>query len=146
MNRTRAEKFRLAKGLGYELVSYVSSRCSFLTEHPIGENCMIQEDNTIQPFVRIGNNVILWSGNHVGHDSVIEDHCFVTSHVVISGRVTVGAYSFIGVNATLRNGISIAPRTLIGGGAVIMESTIEGGVYVPPRVILVNKSSDDVDL
>src|SRR5690348_9223295 len=30
MNKLRAEKYYQAKQLGYELVSYVSSRCSFL--------------------------------------------------------------------------------------------------------------------
>jgi len=33
--------------------------------------------------VTIGNNVTLWSGNHIGHDAMIDDHGFITSHVVI---------------------------------------------------------------
>ena len=73
------------------------------------------EDNTIQPFARIGDDVILWSGNHIGHHSTIGDHCFITSHVVVSGNVHVGERSFIGVNATLRNSITIAPGTLSAG-------------------------------
>ena len=31
MNRVRAAKYQQMKALGYELVSYVSSRCTFLT-------------------------------------------------------------------------------------------------------------------
>jgi UDP-3-O-[3-hydroxymyristoyl] glucosamine N-acyltransferase len=104
------------------------------------------EDNTIQPFVRIGNNVTLWSGNHIGHDSTIGDHCFLASQIVVSGRVTVGPFSFIGVNATLRNAITIAPMTLIGAGAVIMADTVEGGVYLAPRATLVEKRSDQIKL
>ena len=53
--------------------------------HEIGENCFIFEDNTIQPFVKIGDDVVLWSGNHIGHHAEIGDHCFISSHVVISG-------------------------------------------------------------
>jgi sugar O-acyltransferase (sialic acid O-acetyltransferase NeuD family) len=146
MNQARAAKYEQALGLGYRLVSYVSSRCTFLTDQPIGDNCFILEDNTIQPMARIGNDVTLWSGNHIGHDSVIEDHCFIASHVVISGYVRVRSYCFIGVNVTLRNSITIAPRTLIGGGAVIMGDTVEGGVYVPPRAVLLDKRSHEVDL
>src|SRR5437870_11695859 len=52
MNKLRAEKYDQVKRCGYELVSYVSSRCSFLTDRPIGDNCFILEDNTIQPFVK----------------------------------------------------------------------------------------------
>ena len=146
MNRDRAAKYQRARELGYTLVSYVSSRCSFLTDEPVGDNCFILEDNTIQPFVKIGSNITMWSGNHIGHDSVIEDHCFITSHVVVSGHVRVGAYSFIGVNATLRNSIALAPQTLVGAGAVIMKDTVPKGVYLPPRAELFSKSSDDVQL
>ena len=145
MNALRAEKFQAAKDLGYHLPSYVSPRCSFLTDAPVGENCFILEDNTVQPFVSIGDDVTLWSGNHIGHDSVIADHCFISSHVVVSGHVRVGPYCFIGVNATLRNSITIAPRTLIGAGAVIMEDTLEGGVYLSRPAQRFAKQSHQID-
>ena len=146
MNHVRAEKYRAAKACGYELVSYVSGRCSLLTETPIGDNCFILEDSTIQPFVRIGNDVVLWSGNCIGHDSVIEDHCFISSHVVVSGYVHIAQYCFLGVNATLRNGITVAAETLVGAGAVIMQDTVEKGVYVPPRSKLLERQSDEIRL
>jgi sugar O-acyltransferase (sialic acid O-acetyltransferase NeuD family) len=146
MNTLRARKYSEAKAFGYQLVSYISSRCSFLTDNPVGENCFILEDNTIQPFVRIGNNVTLWSGNHIGHDSVIRDHVFIASHIVVSGHVDVGECSFIGVNATLRNSIKVAPRTLIGAGAVIMKDTVADGVYLPQRAVLSDKKSNEIDL
>ena len=146
MNEVRAEKYHRAKEKGYELVSYVSKRCTFLSEYPVGDNCFILEDNTIQPFVKIGNNVTLWSGNHIGHDSIIEDHCFVSSHVVVSGRVHIKPYCFLGVNATLRNGITLAPHTLIGAGAVIMKDTVEKGVYIPRATDVFIKKSDEIQL
>jgi sugar O-acyltransferase (sialic acid O-acetyltransferase NeuD family) len=146
MNKLREEKYGQAKQAGYELVSYVSSRCSFLTDHPVGDNCFILEDNTIQPFVRIGNDVTLWSGNHIGHDAIIEDHCFLASHIVVSGYVRIGNNCFIGVNATLRNSITISKETLIGAGAIIMSDTVEQGVYVPERARLSSKKSSEIEL
>lgn len=146
MNKLRAEKFHQAREVGYELVSYVSSNCSFLTNQPVGENCFILEDNTIQPFVKIGHNVTLWSGNHVGHDSVIEDHCFISSHVVISGHVHIQPYCFLGVNATLRNGITIASETLIGPGAIILQDTEPKGVYLPQRAKKSPQQSNEIEL
>ena len=146
MNAVRAEKYASMKAAGYRLVSYVSSRCSYLSQTPPGDNCFILEDNTVQPFVTIGNNVTLWSGNHIGHDVTIEDHCFITSHVVVSGWVRIGMRSFIGVNATLRNSITIAPETLIGAGAIIMKNTKPKEVYMPERAKLFSKSSDEIEL
>ena len=146
MNKVRASKYHEAKELGYELVSYISSKCTLLTNEPIGDNCFILEDNTIQPFVKIGNDVTLWSGNHIGHESIIEDHCFIASHIVVSGHVHIHPYCFIGVNATLRDSITIAPETLIGAGAIIMKDTVEKGVYVPPKTVLLGKKSDEIGL
>jgi sugar O-acyltransferase (sialic acid O-acetyltransferase NeuD family) len=145
VNRLRAAKYAEAMSLGYELVSYVSSRCTWLTDPP-GANCFILEDNTVQPFVRIGNNVTLWSGNHIGHDSTIHDHCFISSHVVVSGHCTIEEGCFIGVNATLRNGITIAEHTVIGAGALIMKSTRARSVHVGQRAERLSTSSDDVTL
>jgi sugar O-acyltransferase (sialic acid O-acetyltransferase NeuD family) len=146
MNRFRAAKYEETKAKGYALASYVSSRCSYLAEAPPGDNAFILEDNTVQPFVKIGANVTLWSGNHIGHDSTIDDHCFVSSHVVVSGHVRVGSYCFLGVNATLRNGIVVAPETLVGAGAVLMKDTQAKEVYLPRRSELFPKKSDQVDL
>ncbi len=146
MNRVRAEKYDRAKALGYQLATYVSSRCSWLTDHPAGDNCLILEDNTVQPFVTIGNDVTLWSGNHIGHDSTIEDHVFLASHIVVSGHCHIESFCFLGVNATLRNSIRIATGTLIGAGAVIMKSTKEKGVYLPARAELFSKTSDEIEL
>ena len=146
MNGSRAEVCNRLKQKGYRLTSYISTRCTFLTDYPVGENCFILEDNTIQPFVKIGNNVVLWSGNHIGHDVVIEDHCFITSHVVISGNTTVGANSFIGVTATIRNGIVIGERSLIVAGATILKSTEPDSVYAGERAKRLPKKSSEVKL
>jgi sugar O-acyltransferase (sialic acid O-acetyltransferase NeuD family) len=146
MNHVRADKYQHARDLGYTLVSYVSSRCTWLTDQPAGDNCFILEDNTVQPFARIGSNVTLWSGNHIGHDAVIGDHCFISSHVVVSGHVRVEPYCFIGVNATLRNSITIGSETLIGAGAVVMKDTAPKSVYVPARTEVFPKTSDKVPL
>lgn len=129
LNRVRASAFAKMKERGYRLVSYVSSRAFVWHNAKIGENCFILEDNTIQPFVTIGDNVTLWSGNHIGHRAVIEDHCFIASHVVISGFVTVGRYTFIGVNATVGNGVKIAEDNFISMAAAVTQSTEANLIY-----------------
>lgn len=130
LNQIRKEKYLAAKTLGYRLASYVSSSATVLNEGRIGENCFILENNTLQPFVTIGNNVTLWSGNHIGHHSTIHDHCFVASHVVVSGGVDIGEACFIGVNATLRDHIKIGERCVIGAGGLIMADTESESLYI----------------
>jgi len=141
LNRVRTRLYKEAKRKGYSVVSYVSSKAFVWRNVEIGENCFIFEDNTVQPFVKIGNNVIFWSGNHIGHHSVIKDHCFISSHVVVSGFCEVGEYCFLGVNATIVNNVKIAKNCLIGAGATILRDTEEGKVYVGNPAKPLEKSS-----
>ena len=146
MNKLRAQKYDEAKAKGYELVSYISSKCTYLSQHKCGDNCFIFEDNTIQPFVKIGNNVTLWSGNHIGHHSTIEDHNFISSHVVISGHCHINSYCFLGVNSTLHNNVTIGRETLLAAGSIISKGTDEKDVWMPARSIKYHKKSDEINL
>jgi sugar O-acyltransferase (sialic acid O-acetyltransferase NeuD family) len=132
MGESRTKKYSEAKSKGYSLISYVSSKATVFPGARIGDNCFILEDNTIQPFTSIGNNVVLWSGNHIGHHGEICDNVFFTSHVVMSGHVRIGEFSFLGVNATIRDGITLASHTLVGMGAIISKNTEQYGVYTAP--------------
>jgi sugar O-acyltransferase (sialic acid O-acetyltransferase NeuD family) len=130
MNRNREKVYHEAKAKGYRFISYISSHATILDRSVVGENCFILEDNTIQPFTTIGNNVVLWSGNHIGHHGQIKDHVFFTSHVVLSGHCIIDSYSFFGVNSTIRDFTHIAHGTLVGMAASITKDTEEWGIYI----------------
>jgi hypothetical protein len=97
-----------------------------------GEHCFIFENNVVQPFVTIGDNVVLWSGNHIGHHSVIEDNVFVSSHVVISGYCTIGSGSFLGVNAALANNIALG-RGQLGWARLCDLERYRSWTAIPPN-------------
>lgn len=145
MNRLREHIYNAGKDKGYDFISYISSKAT-VCDNEIGENCFILEDNTIQPFTKIGNNVILWSGNHIGHHGVIKDHVFFTSHVVMSGHCLIESHCFFGVNATLRDYSIIAQGTLLAMGACLTTKETEAwGVYVGnPAKKLENKISHEI--
>lgn len=129
LNRIRTRLYLDMKRRGYQLASYVSSRAFVWRNAQIGENCFIFEHNTVQAFVKVGNNVVLWSGNHIGHNTVIRDNCFISSHVVISGFCDIGENCFLGVNSAIINNITIGKDCFIGAGALIQKDAPEGAVY-----------------
>lgn len=142
LNRVRERLFRMAKEKGYSLPSYVSSRAFVWRNVTIGENCMVFENNVLQHNVIVGNNVILWSGNHIGHQSRIKDNVYIASHVVISGFCEIGEYSFLGVNSALNDNVRIANDCIIGSGAVVTKNTEPGKIYVGnPAKVLPKRSS-----
>lgn len=129
-NKIREQRFREAKEKGYRCATYISPLATYYGT-PVGDNCFILENNVIQPFVTIGNNVTLWSGNHIGHHSTIKDHCFISSHVVVSGVCCIEENCFLGVNATLRDNITIGKFSVIGSGAIVMKNCEERTLVQP---------------
>lgn len=147
VNKTRAEKYYQAKAKGYELISYVSSKALTWPGMIVGENCFIGEGSICTPFPlpKIGNDVVIMAGVFIGHDSVIQEHCFVASRAVILGGVTVEPYCCIGANATIVGGVTVTRECVIGAGAVIHESTREKGVYRVDPPSLLPLSSDKLE-
>jgi sugar O-acyltransferase (sialic acid O-acetyltransferase NeuD family) len=133
LNSLRESKFKQCQNAGYELVSYISSKATIFPDLKLGSNCFILENQNIQPRVTIEDNVMLWSGNHVGHGSTIKEHAYLASHVVISGHVEIGRRCFIGVNATIRDFLMIGDDTFIGMGAIVTRNLAEGSVVLPSK-------------
>lgn len=131
LNRARRRLFDIIKVKGYKCASYISSKAFVWHNVEIGENTFIFENNTVQYLVKIGNNVVLWSGNHIGHRTIIEDDCWLTSHNVISGFCRIGKSSFLGVNTTLGDNVVLGEDTVFGAASVTVKSLPDKGcVYV----------------
>ncbi|WP_299690709.1 acetyltransferase [uncultured Tateyamaria sp.] len=128
LNRFRRARYLEGKARGYEFLSFVHPAAHVYTEE-IGENCLILEQNVIQPFARIGNNVVIWSNNHIGHHSVIGDHCFITSQVGIAGGCHVGEGCFFGGQSGVIDNRTVAAGSIIGAGATVLTD-IGAGDFV----------------
>jgi len=133
LNLIREQKYFEAKAKGYELVSYVCSKSVFWKDIAIGDNCLILENQTIQPTVKIGNNVMIWSGNHLGHGCVIKDHTYLSSHICISGHTVIGERCFVGVNSTFKDFISVGDRVFIAMGALVAKDVASDSVILGPK-------------
>lgn len=128
MNHLRAEKYDDARRRGYKLISYVSSRATIFPDFQCGDNCFILEDSTIQPFARIGSDVVIWAQSHIGHHAVVKDHVFIAG-AIIAGSCVIESFSFLGGNAVIRDGVVVARETLVGMKTYIARDTKEFEVY-----------------
>lgn len=145
LNKFREKIYNKGKDKGFSFITYISPDAKVYTKN-IGENCFILENNVIQPYVKIGNNCILWSGNHIGHHSIVEDSVFITSHVVISGNCLIKKYSYLGVNSTIKDSITINESTIIGMSSCIIKNTISYNIYtgIPGKIF--KECNDNISL
>ena len=126
LNRLRKQFYIEAKSKGYKLANYLSSKAFIWNNVELGDNVFIFENNTIQPFVKMGSNNVFWSGNHVGHHSIIGSHNFISSQVVISGFCNIGNSNFMGVNSTMGNNLSLGNDCVVGSFVHIVKDIPDG--------------------
>lgn len=139
MNALRARKFAEAKAKGYRLESYVASNIFRVASIEVGENCFILDNQSISLDVQIGNNVVMWSSNHIGDLSEIADHAWISSHVTVAANVHIGKRAFVGIGATLSNGVKIGADSFIGACRLVLDDTR------PRSVSLVHQSAEGID-
>lgn len=130
MNGVRTEKYAALKALGYRFVSYVHSSNDWRGKAAIGENCFILDRQTFNLDTSVGNNVVIWSGCHIGDGSRIGDHCFLASHVVVNGHVDVGNGCYLASNCTIAHGLKVGVQSFVGANALIGKDTAERSVHV----------------
>lgn len=126
-NLIRERIYKNMKEKSYSFISYISGKSIVSDDLIYKENVFISEDSGIQPFVDIGNNTIVL-GSKIGHHSSIGDNVLL-SCCYIGGSSKIGNNSFIGLNATIKQGTVVAQNNVIGMGCAITGNTKDGEVY-----------------
>ncbi len=94
---------------------------SFTPEKPLPDTLtLIKVDNAYESFARL-----LDYYNHLKNDKIgIEEPVFVAENVEIGKDVYVGAFTYIGKDSIIEDGVKIYPNTYIGDSVVIKKDTV----------------------
>lgn len=132
VNLLRSRLYRWGKNNHYEFASYIYSGTHRVVENEvhIGEDCIVLENNIMQPGASLGPGVILWSGNLISHDVQVAEHTFIASGVMIGGDTKIGRCCFIGMGAVIREGVQVADTTFLGAGVTLLKNTEPGDVFM----------------
>ncbi|QLE78823.1 hypothetical protein FLM55_03330 [Francisella sp. Scap27] len=130
MNDIREKKYQEAKEKGYGFINYIHPSVEMHDNVEIGENNIILDHVTIQPYVKIGSSNLVWSNAVIAHGSVIEDTSWITSGVVISGDAIIKSKCFLGVNATIGHNTVIERENFIGANTLVTKNTIPKDVFI----------------
>lgn len=96
----------------------------------INKGCVIYPCNQIDANVIINENTILNIGCAVAHDTEIGPHCFLSPRVAIAGFVKIKKMCILGINSTIIDNIVVHENVQIGGGAVVIKTIENKGLYV----------------
>ncbi|MCV6638077.1 acetyltransferase [Candidatus Albibeggiatoa sp. nov. NOAA] len=127
MNQLREQIYLQVKAKGYQCISYISSKATVLTEN-IGDNCFILENCTVQPFVTIGNDVMIWADSFVGHHSTVHSHTFIAT-ATMAGHSVIEPYCYIGLKSVINNHCHVAEGTFLAANSLLTQNSKPWHVY-----------------
>lgn len=139
-NKFRRDRHIEAKEMGYRFASYIHPS-SHVSGALVGENSVILEDCTVQPYARLGVGTILWSKVHIGHHATVGDFCFFASFCGIAGNARVGDCTFFGGQTGLADNLSVGSDCIVGAGTVLTENVPDGALAVARGVRIVQNGA-----
>jgi len=92
---------------------------------------------TIGP-TAIADHVKIDDHVHVAHNARVGRNCVITAGVVIGGSATVGEDTWIGLQAIIRDGISVGNGCLLGMGVMVSETLPDNAIVAgsPSRAVV----------
>ena len=73
---------------------------------------------------RVGSHCLIMAYAHIGHDSVIGDHCILANSATLAGHVIVEDYATVGALCPVHQFCRIGKHAYIGGGTVITQDVL----------------------
>jgi UDP-N-acetylglucosamine acyltransferase len=106
----------------------------------VGEDCYVDSGVKSSGLNRVGDRVVLRYDAIIARGCDIGDDAYICPQVMTNnlnhlreevGGAHVGRAAFIGTNATLAAGITIADEVVVGSKAFVSrDCPVEGGVYI----------------
>ena len=101
------------------------------TRLEIGDHNEIREFVTISrgtakggALTKVGSHTLIMAYAHIGHDSVIGDHCMLVNGATLGGHVTVEEWAVVGALCPVHQFVRIGAHAYVGGGTTITQDVL----------------------
>ncbi|MDM7930802.1 acyl-ACP--UDP-N-acetylglucosamine O-acyltransferase [Tabrizicola sp.] len=127
----------------FATVGEVPQDLKYVGEHTrliIGKRVRIREGATLNPgteggggVTRVGDDVLIMTGAHVGHDAQIGDRVILVNHVAIAGHCVLGDDVIVGGLSGVHQWVRIGQGAIIGAVTMVTNDVIPYGLVQAPR-------------
>ena len=109
----------------------------------VGARCRIREGATLNTgtaggggVTRVGDDCLLMTGAHVGHDAVLGDRVILANQVAVAGHCVIGDDVIIGGLSGIHQFVRIGRGAIIGAVTMVTNDVLPFGLVQGPRGIL----------
>lgn len=106
----------------------------------VGERCRIREGATLNTgteggggVTRVGNDCLIMTGAHVGHDAQIGDRVILVNQVAIAGHCSLGDDVIVGGLSGVHQWVRIGRGAIIGAVTMVTNDVLPFGLVQGPR-------------
>ena len=129
-NSLRKRIYNNLKKIGFQIISAIHPTASLSKTVLMGEANVIFAGVVINPYVRLGNNIIVGTGSTIDHDSIIKDHSLISAGVTVGAETKIEEEVLLALGSKVISGVTICKGALIGAGALVMGEISEPGTYI----------------
>ena len=101
------------------------------TETILGDDNTIRESVTISRgttggggVTRIGSGCLLMAYVHIGHDSLVGNHCILANNATLAGHVIIEDYANVGAFCPVHQFCTVGQYAFIGGGTIVTQDVL----------------------
>ena len=101
------------------------------TETILGDDNTIRECVTVSRgtaggggVTRIGSNCLLMASAHIGHDSLVGNHCILANAATLAGHVVIEDYATVGAFSPVHQHCTVGTYAFIGGGTIVTQDVL----------------------
>lgn len=109
----------------------------------VGARCRIREGATLNSgteggggVTRVGDDVLMMTGAHVGHDAVVGNRVVMANQAAIAGHCIIGDDVIIGGLSGIHQWVRVGQGAIIGAVTMVTNDVLPYGLVQGPRGIL----------
>ena len=106
----------------------------------LGEGCILMQMCSVSVDSRLGMGCFVNYGTQIAHDCTIGDFVSIMPSVNISGNVTVADEAFIGVQASIRYGLSIGKSSIVGMCSMVLCDVPDHTAVIGQPAVIINQN------
>jgi len=112
-----------------QLFSFIHPQAYVASTAKIGKGTIIMPQVSISSEAVIGDCCLVMVNASVGHNTIIGDHCHLAAQCCISSRVFIKGGVHIGLNATVREHLTLNNFSTLGMGSVLLSNIGEKEIW-----------------
>jgi sugar O-acyltransferase (sialic acid O-acetyltransferase NeuD family) len=115
--------------------TYVARSASIGRSSEVAPGSILLDSVVVTADAAIGRHVVVMPNCTITHDDVLADFTTLAAGVCLGGAVRIGEAAYLGMNASVRQGVTIGAESTVGMGAVVLHDVPDEATWagVPAR-------------